>query len=197
MDKNVEAQQIANKYLETEISNFQVQIQSDSVSFISATKAGFLVELDMLEECLDGRDYSHIDNIINDLLPSDFKFNTDSIAYKTLRYKFFQARITAAQEMIKICEGPYSYNFIGENIDLDISLAKFFAKEPAVNKWKRDKQKKTQILINELAAEILTKYPNTGLTDLASEISEMDRLKNFENPVDFETIRKDYLDDFK
>ena len=197
MDKNVEAQRIANKYLETEISDFQVQVQSISANNLSAIREGFLVEIGVLEGCFKDRDYSHIDNIIDNLLPFDFKLNTSHIAYETLRYEFFQARIRAIQEMIEICNGPYLYDFKGENIDLRDSLMKFFAKKPAVDKWNTFKTKKTQMLVNTLADEIRSKFPNTNVTSLAAEIAEMERMKNSENPISYDTIRKDYLDDYK
>jgi hypothetical protein len=197
MDKNVEAQRVANKYLEIEISDFKIQLQSDSKSIIQGIKEVFLVELEILEQCFTNRDYSHIDKIINDLLPAEFKLNTKHSAYKTLRYEFFQARIKAAQEMMEMCEGPHSYDFKGEDIDLVASLIKFFDRAPAVDKWKGQKQKKTQILVNELATEIRSKCSRTGVTQLAAEISDMDKMKSSENPIKYETIRKDYLDDFK
>jgi hypothetical protein len=197
MDKNVEAQRIANKYLETEISDFQVHIQSTSTDMIDATKEGFSIELEILKEGFEAQDYSHIEIIIGDLLPENYKLNTKCLNYKILRSALFNARVKAAQEMIKVCEGPYSYSFKGENMDLAIALKEFLIKEPAVNKWKRTNQKKTQILINDLATEILGKYPKTGVTALASEIANDIRMKNSENPIGFETIRKDYLDDFK
>ena len=198
MDKNVEAQQIANKYLETEISEFQEQIQSNSKSFISATKEGFAVELDILKECFDKKDYSYIDNLINDLLPPDFKLNTKHIAYKALRYEFFQARIKAAQEMMKMCDGPHSFNFKGENIDLVASLTKFFAKPPSTDNWEPGSiQMRNQVLINQIGGEIRKNNPRvTTKKSLSIWISDDTRMKNSEKPLTSEAIRRRYLDDF-
>jgi len=197
MDKNVEAQKIANKYLETEISNFKIQLQSDSRNMIEAIKEGFSVELEMLEHCFESQDYSHIDNIINSLLPADFNLNTRHNNYETLRYEFFQARVKAVQEMVKMCDGPYSYNFKDEDINLAISLVKFFARAPAIDKWKQGSiQMKNQVLVNELGREILKLRPRTNKTNLSEWIADDGRMKNSESPLKSETIRKDYLDDF-
>jgi len=197
MDKNVEAQQIASKYLETEIHNFQDKIRPCKEGAIKGIWDDLHMELEIMEDCKKNADYSSIHTLISELLPSDYKLNAKHSSYGILIDKMFNAKVLAIQEMIKICEGPYSYDYKGENIDLVIALKEFFAKEPAVNKWKRDKQKRTQILINELVTGILTKHPNTGLTDLASEVSKMDKFMNSENPIGFEQIRKEYLDDFK
>ena len=197
MDKNVEAQQIANKYLETEIHNFQDKIRPCKEDTIKGIWDDLHMELEIMEDCKKNADYSSIHTLIGELLPSDYKLNVKHSSYGVLIDKMFNTKVEVTQEMIKMCEGPYSYDYKGENIDLVIALKEFFAKEPAVNKWKRNKQKKTQILINELATDILAKHPNTGLTALANEISEMDRFKSSENPIKFNTIRKDYLDDFK
>ena len=197
MDKNVEAQQIANKYLENEISNLQVQIQSLSKGTIENIKEGFLIELEILEECFESGNYSHINNIINDLLSEEFKLNTKHSSYKTLRCAFFQARIEAAQVMIKICEGPVSYKFKGEDIDLITSLMKFFAKPPSTDNWKPGSlEMRNQVLVNELGNKIRNQSPRTNKTDLAKWIADEPRMQNSDKPLAFETIRRNYLDDF-
>lgn len=197
MDKNVEAQRIANKYLEIEISDFKIQLQSDSKSIIQGVKEGFLVELEILEQCFTSRDYSHIDKIINDLLPAEFKLNTKHSAYKTLRYEFFQARFKAAQEMMEMCNGLCSYEFKGEDIDLTTSLIKFFAKPPSTDKWNPGSiQMKNQVLVNELGRKIREQSPRTNKTNLSEWIADDSKMKNSEKSLKSETIRKDYLDDF-
>lgn len=197
MDKNIEAQQIANKYLEIEISNFQIQIQSCKDAAIKNLWGELHIELDLLEECRGCADYSGIHQLLGGLLPSDHSLDAKHPMYKVLIYELFNARVKLVQEIIKMCEGPYSYDFKGGDISLTTSLTKFFARAPAMDKWKGQKQKKTQALVNELASKIRSKYPGTGVTNLAEEIAEMDKMKNSENPIEFETIRKDYLDDFR
>jgi len=199
MDKNVEAQRIANKYLETEISNFQVKILSCNRVTAKDLEENLHIELDLLESFTEGEspDYSGIHHMLDSLLPPEYNLNIKHPAYGILIAKLFNIRIGAVQEMIKICNGPYSYNFKGENIDLEASLIKFFDKMPAIDTRLTPKTRKTQILVNELVDEIRSKYPDTNVTSLATEIAEMDRMKSSENPISYDTIRKSYLDDYK
>jgi hypothetical protein len=197
MDKTVEAQAIANKYLETEISNFQSKILSCKDASIKAIWDNLHIELDLLKDCKDDASYSPIHHLLDELLSPDYSLNVKHLSYELLISQLFNARVKAVQVMIKICEGPYSYNFKGENIDLITSLTKFFARAPAIDNWTMRKSKQTQVLVNDLASKVRDKFPYTNLTSLAAEISEMDEMQNSENPIKYDTIRKSYLDDFK
>ena len=197
MDKNVEARQIANKYLETEISNFQIQIQSCKNAAIKDLFDVLNIELNLLGECREDADYSDINRLLDGLLPSDYSLNIKHPMRAVLISELFNVRVKAVQEMIKICEGPYSYEFKGEGIDLATSLTKFFDKPLSTDNWKPGSiEMKNQVLINELGRKIREQRPRTNKTNLSEWISDDIRMKNSDKPLKSETIRKDYLDDF-
>ena len=109
-------------------------------------------------------------------------FVEDSVDYKFCLEKFIQATYEACIDKLKIYKGE-------KYIDLDNSR---FEERPIINR--RASTIHNQEVINEIAREIMAKYPRTQKTDLANEIAEIIKKENLlDKHLSFDTIRKIYL----
>ena len=106
----------------------------------------------------------------------------DSVDYKFCLEKFLHAKYEACRDKLEIYEGK---KYVG----LDNSRFE----EKLVDK-RRPSTIHNQEVINELAREIMAKYPRTQKTDLANEIAEKIKKENLlDKHLGFEVIKKTYL----
>jgi len=116
------------------------------------------------------------------LAKKGLNLNEDSDDYKFCLDKFLLATFEACRDKLEIYQGK---KYVG----LDESRFK----EKPIDK-RRASTIRNQEVINELAREIMAKYPRTQKTDLANEIAEKIKKENLlDKHLGFEVIKKTYL----
>ena len=119
------------------------------------------------------------------LAKKGLNLNEGSDDYKFCLDKFLHATYDACRDKLEIYEGK---KYVG----LDESR---FEERPIINR--RASTIHNQEVINEIAREIMAKYPRTQKTDLANEIAEIIKKENrLERPLSAETITREYLNDY-
>ena len=109
----------------------------------------------------------------------------DSADYKFCLDKFLLATFEACRDKLEIYQGK---KYVG----LDESR---FEEKP-IDK-RRASTIHNQEVINELAREIMAKYPRTPKTNLADELADKLASENLlDKPLSAETIRREYLNDY-
>ena len=116
------------------------------------------------------------------LAKKGLNLNEGSDDYKFCLDKFLHATYDACRDKLEIYEGK---KYVG----LDESR---FEERPIINRLASTIH--NQEVINEIAREIMAKYPRTQKTDLANEIAEKIKQENLlDKHLRFDTIRKTYL----